>query len=256
MLRFKINFLFAKIPTNSNNSISCLVGSGISSLQIKDKYLKILFMYIGGTVSGGLSATITGGDFAQGAAIWLVVTALNHALHEALDPDPTQQQKQKSKLVLQYEKENGVELFGSIYEAADDWGNKYNEISIKEGREYGSNLFEVKNEGDNWYGYTSPDKELPIRNEFGQLSINIITQPPKSSVIVAKIHAHSNGSLEFSTDDFNAVKNNGAPSYITNKAGELRFGALEKRNPFYIYSKRLNTWYVGEGYIFKISKYK
>ena len=256
MLRFKINFLFAKIPTNSNNSISCLVGSGISSLQIKDKYLKTLFMYIGGTVSGGLSATITGGDFAQGAAIGLVVTALNHALHVALDPDPTQQQKQKSKHVLQYEKENGVELFGSIYEAADDWGNKYNEISIKEGREYGSNLFEVKIEGDNWYGYTSPDKGLPIRNEFGQLSINIITQPPKSSVIVAKIHAHSNGSLEFSTDDFNAVKNNGAPSYITNKAGELRFGALEKRNPFYIYSKRLNTWYVGEGYIFKISKYK
>ena len=35
---------------------------------------------------GGLASTIMGGDFAQGAAIGLVVTALNHALHAALDP--------------------------------------------------------------------------------------------------------------------------------------------------------------------------
>ena len=105
MLRFKINFLFAKIPTNSNNSISCLVGSGISSLQIKDKYLKILFMYIGGTVSGGLSATITGGNFLEGAAIGLVVTALNHALHAALDPDPKKQQALLQKKLINRIKE-------------------------------------------------------------------------------------------------------------------------------------------------------
>ena len=37
---------------------------------------------------GGLASTITGGNFLEGAAIGLVV--LNHALHEALDPDPNQ----------------------------------------------------------------------------------------------------------------------------------------------------------------------
>ena len=42
---------------------------------------------------GSLASTITGGNFLEGAAIGLVVTALNHALHAALDPDPTQQQK-------------------------------------------------------------------------------------------------------------------------------------------------------------------
>ena len=103
----------------------------------KNPYSNYILMYV------GLASTIMGGDFAQGAAIGLVVTALNHDLYEGLDPDPTQKHKQKSELVLQYEKENGVELFGSIYEAADDWEIKYNEISIKEGREYGSNLFEV-----------------------------------------------------------------------------------------------------------------
>ena len=48
---------------------------------------------------GGLSSAITGGNFLEGAAIGLVVTALNHALHEALDPDPTQQQKGNEKMV-------------------------------------------------------------------------------------------------------------------------------------------------------------
>ena len=48
---------------------------------------------------GGLASTITGGNFLEGAAIGLVVTALNHALHAALDPDPTQQQKGNEKKV-------------------------------------------------------------------------------------------------------------------------------------------------------------
>ena len=42
---------------------------------------------------GGLSSAITGGNFLEGAAIGLVVTALNHALHAALDPDPKKQQE-------------------------------------------------------------------------------------------------------------------------------------------------------------------
>ena len=59
---------------------------------------------------GGLASTITGGNFLEGAAIGLVVTALNHALHAALDPDPTQQQKGNEKMVKNENKSNGVEI--------------------------------------------------------------------------------------------------------------------------------------------------
>ena len=61
-----------------------------------------------GLMYGGLASAITGGDFAQGAAIGLVVTALNHALHEALDPNPTQQQKGNEKKVKTVVLENKV----------------------------------------------------------------------------------------------------------------------------------------------------
>ena len=57
---------------------------------------------------GGLAYTITGGNFLEGAAIGLVVTALNHALHAALDPDPTQQQKGNEKKVKTVVLENKV----------------------------------------------------------------------------------------------------------------------------------------------------
>ena len=110
----------------ASGAVSSLVGSGISSLQIKDKYLKTLFMYIGGTVSGGLSATITGGNFLEGATIGLVVTALNHALHEALDPDPKKQNdknkqttnnqvKEKNCQTCLDEKTKNKNLFGTNY---------------------------------------------------------------------------------------------------------------------------------------------
>ena len=72
-----------------------------------------------GLMYGGLASAITGGDFAQGAAIGLVVTALNHALHEALDPDPTQQQKGNEKLTE--EQINEIRL--KIAEVAEKYFN-------------------------------------------------------------------------------------------------------------------------------------
>ena len=57
---------------------------------------------------GGLASAITGGNFLEGAAIGLVVTALNHALHEALDPNPTQQQELNEKKVKTVVLENKV----------------------------------------------------------------------------------------------------------------------------------------------------
>ena len=57
---------------------------------------------------GSLASTITGGNFLEGDEIGLVVTALNHALHEALDPDPTQQQELNEKKVKTVVLENKV----------------------------------------------------------------------------------------------------------------------------------------------------
>ena len=75
---------------------------------------------------GGLASAITGGNFLEGAAIGLVVTALNHALHEALDPDPKKQNdknkqttnnqvKEKNCQTCLDEKTKNKNLFGTNY---------------------------------------------------------------------------------------------------------------------------------------------
>ena len=58
-----------------------------------------------GLMYDGLASTITGGNFLEGAAIGLVVTALNHALHAALDPDPKKQQALLQKKLINRIKE-------------------------------------------------------------------------------------------------------------------------------------------------------
>lgn len=52
-----------------------------------------------GTVSGGLSAEPTGGNFWQGAAIGLVVSGLNHVAHKMSEP-------KNEQIKLIYDKEN------------------------------------------------------------------------------------------------------------------------------------------------------
>ena len=76
-------------------AVSSLVGSGISKLQIDNPALRKLTMYLGGAISGGLAASITGGDFLDGAATGLIVTALNHGLHEVFDGIVSEQQKKQ-----------------------------------------------------------------------------------------------------------------------------------------------------------------
>ena len=80
-----------------------------------------------GLMYGGLASAITGGDFAQGAAIGLDVTALNHALHAALDPDPTQQQKGNEKKLEEQIKEKQKY---DVDKAVEHLENNANEKSI------------------------------------------------------------------------------------------------------------------------------
>ena len=84
-------------------AVSSLVGSGISKLQIDNPALRKLSMYVGGAISGGLAASVTGGDFLDGAATGLIVTALNHGLHAAFDPQTSEQQEQKNEKLVRLE---------------------------------------------------------------------------------------------------------------------------------------------------------
>ena len=73
----------------------------------------------------GLSSTITGGNFLEGAAIGLVVTALNHALHAALDPDPKKQKEILQNKFLEELKNQGFKVLfdGTSLTVVDSKGN-------------------------------------------------------------------------------------------------------------------------------------
>ena len=101
-----------------------------------------------GLMYGGLASAITGGDFAQGAAIGLVVTALNHALHAALDPDPKNQQEKNVEKIRKAIAEKAKE-----YEILDNskWSDpiqKCNEFVLNVAKEVGANFDKYYNAGD------------------------------------------------------------------------------------------------------------
>ena len=78
-----------------------------------------------GLMYDGLASTITGGNFLEGAAIGLVVTALNHALHEALDPDPKKQKEILQNKFLEELKNQGFKVLfdGTSLTVVDSKGN-------------------------------------------------------------------------------------------------------------------------------------
>ena len=178
---------------------------------------------------GSLASTITGGNFLEGAAIGLIVTALNHALHAALDPDPTQQQKQKSKHVLQYEKENGVELFSTMDEAAIDWGKNNNFKSILNNTEYNSNIFEINIDNNSWYVYTSP--------KAGTASTSSPFPIPENSKRIAIIHSHGGFDTKYKNNFFSKVDRNYSNYYRIKTYVVTPNGSFQSINPSNIFHK-------------------
>ena len=88
-------------------AVSSLVGSGLQAAGLKGLPL----LYFGGALSGGVAAAITGGDFLEGAATGLIVTALNHGFHEAFDNLTSQgQQKQNQQKTEEQKKENNCKV--------------------------------------------------------------------------------------------------------------------------------------------------
>ena len=194
----------------------------------------------------------------NGAATGLIVTALNHWLHEVGDGivSSIEQAQQKSEAVIQYEKEHGVKLFRTPYEAANEWGNEFNQKSIDAGREYGSSIFEVNIEGNDYYGYNKPNIGSNIPDVHGRLSVKVNLTLPPGSKLLATIHSHSTGSLGFSVEDkVNAVIR-GVPTYMVNKNWELRLWENIKKEPYFNYYKEYKLWdsEFSTGQIYKLKK--
>ena len=53
-----------------------------------------------GTIMGGAGAALTGGNFWQGAVTGLVVSGLNHAMHQVIDPPGGQKQPPHMKKLI------------------------------------------------------------------------------------------------------------------------------------------------------------
>ena len=186
MVDIKINTEFGNNPTNNNtgNSINTRYSPFFVSFKKESKIIKytytkqhkhsnpvpvllsnyyflykviynpaILFIPTNpnsdnGLMYDGLASTITGGIFLEGAAIGLVVTALNHALHAALDPDPKKQQEKNVEKIRKAIAEKAKK-----YEILDNskWSDpiqKCNEFVMDVANEVGANIDKYYNAGD------------------------------------------------------------------------------------------------------------
>ncbi len=122
-------------------AVASLVGSGLQAAGLKDLPL----LYLGGALSGGIAAAITGGDFLEGAATGLIVTALNHG-HEALRRNSQGQQKLNQQKI----KANTIDKTpnGEPTHTPEEWANHYEgktrQEIINEAKSQTIELFGVK----------------------------------------------------------------------------------------------------------------
>ncbi|MGB3453373.1 MAG: hypothetical protein WBA59_06065 [Moheibacter sp.] len=89
-----------------------------------------------GSVSGGLSAELTGGNFWQGAATGLTVSALNHVAHSIIDP-------KNAELMLLSDKEGAKGAgHGAVGVGSDKkgWHYRSNEGTDENGGVYGESI--------------------------------------------------------------------------------------------------------------------
>ena len=120
---------------------------------------------------------------------------------------------------------NQTDKFKTMDEAAKDWGGKYNDNSIKDGREYGSTIYRYKEKGKTFYSYTTPKKGGGIRAAKPLLA-------PDGTTAVARIHSHGRSWGEnpgvvaadnnFSGTDIDLYDANRVDGYVTTPDGSLK----------------------------------
>ena len=111
-----LNLVFSQGSTNFGSdfltgAVSSLVGSGISAAFTNAGATQLVSLYVGGALSGGITAQLTGGDFLQGASRGLIIAALNHGLDHGLNGGTSKDQDGgNQKKTMASAKENGVEI--------------------------------------------------------------------------------------------------------------------------------------------------
>ena len=118
-----------------------------------------------------------------------------------------------------------TDKFKTMDDAAIDWGKKYNDNSIKDGREYGSTIYRYKENGKFYYSYTTPKKGTGTRAATP-------LPAPNGTTAVARIHVHGSSWGEdpgivasdnnFSTDDKWVYYNNKVDGYVSTPNGSLK----------------------------------
>jgi RHS repeat-associated protein len=108
-------------------------------------------------------------------------------------------------------------FFNSPEEAAADWGNRYNGLSIIEGQEYGSTIYRTK---DGKYAYTEPATG-------GNAAVNPSKPSADEGKAVADIHSHGKYERGYNNDNFSRADkaDNRAqhiPGYLTTPNGTLQ----------------------------------
>ena len=70
----------------ASGAVSSLISSGVQRLHIKGKDFKNVLTIASGGLSGGISASIAGGNFWAGVRQGLITSGLNHMGHLAIQP--------------------------------------------------------------------------------------------------------------------------------------------------------------------------
>ena len=112
--------------------------------------------------------------------------------------------------------------FRTSDEAAIDWGKKYNDNSIKDGKEYGSTIYKFKEKGKTYYSYSIPNRASGARVT--------VSKAPKGTTPVADIHSHGNAwgeGVEYSDNNFSGHDkddndNKKINGYLTTPNGSLK----------------------------------
>ena len=102
----------------SSGVVSSLVSSGVEKLGPEKGNWNLLnsdqtkaAMIAGGGISGGISSTITGGDFWQGMRQGLITSGLNHVVHMGLDGLEQEKPRRQSKSSYSF---GGIALVGEF----------------------------------------------------------------------------------------------------------------------------------------------
>jgi len=89
------------------------------------------------------------------------------------------------------------DLYTSADEAAKAWGKQYNDNSIRDGKEYASEIYQIKKGNKIYFTYTKPN--------LGGNASATTSKAPEGSVVVADIHSHGKYEAAYENNKFSST---------------------------------------------------